>query len=207
MQKLISTAITTILVVNIVGCTTLSKSNPEQTIIETQEFVTDSKENLVTYDETAQGIPIKTQYPPTMTVSGMGSGEGVGVFFKFKPQGNALDQAEVHFFLPAGAKTAAEIELFVTDANGLIANNGWTLIKDATPPQELMYSWVKKIITFSTAQEMMGHILLGETNNQAVRATLLYPVEMSEAYWPDAKILLENVQFESNLLPIKATDE
>lgn len=210
MNKLILTTIITILMLNIIGYVAKSpndnvassESQSEQTMVETQAT---SDSNLTIYDETATGIPLKTQYPQTMEVSATGSGEGVGVFFKFKPQKNALDQAEVHFFFPTGAKTATEIESFVTDSNGLIANNSWTLVKEATPPEDLMYLWVKKIITFSTDQEMMGHILLGETNNQAVQVILLYSAEMSENYWSDAKIVLDNVEFASNLL--KGTDE
>jgi hypothetical protein len=210
MNKLILTTITTILILNMMGCATQS-SNDNVTSSESQikqiAGATQETDNLTIYDETATGIPIKTQYPPKMEVSAIASGEGVGVFFKFKPQNNALDQAEVHFFLPRGAKTATEIESFVTDTNGLIANNGWILVPEATPPQDLLYPWVKKIMTFSTAQEMMGHILFGETNNQAVQVILIYPAQMSQNYWSEAKIVLDNAEFVASLLPINGDEE
>lgn len=217
MKKLILTAITgSILIPNIIGCssknsafedTNIADSQLEQTVIETEESKSISQANLQTYDETSAGIPVKAQYPQTMEVSGMGSGEGVGVFFKFKPQDKVLEEAEVHFFLPAGGKTAAEIEPFVTGPNGLMANNGWTLVKEAQPPQDLMYPWVKEIITFSTAQEMEGHILLGEIEGQALQVTLLYPREMADNYWSAAKTVLDSVEFDPNLLPIKSSED
>jgi hypothetical protein len=216
MKEQILTIITTsLLMANLSACNpqktsedvNKAESNLNETAVETQPSMQMSQGNLQTYDETANGIPVKAKYPNTMDVLGTGSGEGVGVFFNFKPQGNALDQAEIHFFLPAGAKTATEVETYVKSPNGLMASNGWTLVKGATPPQELIYPWVKKIITFSTDQEMMGHILLGEINDQGLQVILLYPAEMADAYWPAAKTVLESAEFDSNLLPIKSTDE
>ena len=161
--------------------------------------------NVVTYDDPVMAIA--TKYPSNMTVDANGSGEGCGYFFKFKPQNNALDQAEVHLFLERGATTAGEVEKYVTNPNGLLSSNGWMMTKGATPPQELMYPWVKQIITFSTDREMMGYILIGETNGQGLRVTLLYPAEMSNSYWPAAKIILENLEFKADKLPLKPSQE
>jgi hypothetical protein len=155
---------------------------------------------LQTYDE--PHIPLKTRYPENMKVFGSGSGEGVGISFNFKPQGNALDDAEIGFFFPRGSKTAADFEQFVTGPNGLIENNGWQLDSQTTDTSEFPYPWVKKVIYFSTDKEQSGRILLGETNGQAVQVILLYPAEMSEAYWPSARTILENLEFKSDLLPI-----
>ena len=214
-EKLIFTIVTTFAIIKIMGCS--PKSNPESTIKvdpnleqkanESQQPEPVSQVNLQNYDETVNGIPVMTKYPDTIDVNSTGSGEGVGIFFEFKPQGNALDQAAVHFFFPTGAKTATEVESFaVDDSNGLMANNGWTQVREATPPQDLIYPWVKKIITFSAPQKMMGQILLGETNGQGLRVTLLYPAEMADAYWFSVKPLLDNVEFEANLLPIESSE-
>jgi hypothetical protein len=46
------------------------------------------------------------------------------------------------------------------------------------------------VIHFSTDQEQSGHILLGQTDGQAVQVTLLYPAEMADAYWPAAAPLV-----------------
>ena len=142
-----------------------------------------------------------------MQVMGAGSGEGVGVFFTFKSRGNALDDAEVHVFLPSGATSAAELEPFVTGPNGLMANNGW--IQQGVEEggsERLPYGWVEKVIDFSTDMEQSGHILLGQANGQAVQVTLLYPAEMADAYWPAATTVLVSLQFEGDLLPIRTSD-
>ena len=163
--------------------------------------------DLLIYDETANGIPVIAQYPDTMRVMGAGSGEGVGVFFTFKSQGNALDDAEVHVFLPSWAASAAELEPFVTGTNGLMANNGW-LRKGVEEggSERFPYGWVEKVIDFSTDMEQSGHILLGQANGQAAQVTLLYPTEMADAYWPAATSVLESLQFDGDLLPIRASD-
>ena len=215
MKKLIFTIVTTFVIIKVMGCS--PKSIPESTIKEdinleqkaneSQQPEPISQVNLQNYDETANGIPLTTKYPDTIDVITTGSGEGVGVFFEFKPQGNALERAEVHFFFPTGSKTATELESFsIERSNSLMVNNGWTPVREATPPQDLLYPWVKKIITFSAPQEMMGRILLGETNGQGLRVTLLYPAEMADAYWFSVKPLLDNVEFEANLLPIKSNE-
>lgn len=160
-------------------------------------------ESLRTYDGPAEQIPVKAQYLNTMEVSGTGSGEGVGVFFTFKSQDNALDNAEVHIFLPAGAATAADQEPFVTGPNGLMKNNGWltdSIQRDGSA--DFPYPWVETVINFSTDQEQSGYILLGQIHGQAVQVTLLYPAETASAYWPAARTVLDSLEFDPGLLPI-----
>jgi hypothetical protein len=158
---------------------------------------------LRTYDGPAQQIPVKAQYLDTMEVSETASGEGVGVFFTFKPQGNALDSAQVHIFLPAGAATAADQEPSVTGPNGLMQSNGWLtnrIQRDGSA--DFPYPWVETVINFSTDQEQSGQILLGQIHGQAVQITLLYPAEMARAYWPAARTILDSLEFDPGLLPI-----
>lgn len=179
--------------------------------------------NLLTYNDTANGIPVTAQYSNTMEVSSSSSGEGIGVFFTFKPQGNALDEAEVHVFLPAGTATAAEQMQFVTGPNGLMETNGWTVNNTQSDESvEFPYPWVETVINFSTDKEQSGYILLGQiegqtleqtegqvleqTEEQAVQVTLLYPSEMADAYWSAAKTVLASLAFDARLLPITASE-
>jgi len=160
---------------------------------------------LLIYDETANGIPVAANYPDTMQVMGTGSGEGVGVFFTFAPQGNALDDAQVHIFLPSGTASAAALESFITGPNGLLANNGWIQkgVEEAGSDR-FPYSWVEKVIEFSSELELAGHLLLGQAHGQAIQVTLLYPPELTDDYWPAARTVLESLQFDDDLLPIRA---
>ena len=129
------------------------------------------------YDE--PGMPIRAEYPDNMQVQGTSSGEGCGFNFTFKPQGHALDKAQVHIFLPAGAATAAAQEPFVTGPNGLLQNNGWKKAGETTDTGKFPYKWVRKIISFSDPgnKDMVGKILLGEASGQAVQVMLHYPGE------------------------------
>ncbi len=157
---------------------------------------------LQTYDE--PGMPLRAGYPETMTVEGGCSGEGCGFTFNFKPQGNALDKAEVHIFLPAGAASAADQELFVTGPNGLLHNNGWKKEGETTDTGEFAYEWISKIINFSDPgnQGMVGKILLGEASGQAVQVTLYYPDEMADEFLAQAHLVLENLEFKEDKLPL-----
>lgn len=170
---------------------------PEGTEPQTLASSATPSADVKTYDEPMMAIA--TKYPSPMTVNSNCAGEGCGYVFKFTPQKNALDDAEVQIFLPAGAKTAADAEIGLND---LIQSNDWTVAQSATTPAEWTYPWVKKVITFSTDKEMAGHILIGETNGQGVRVTLLYPAEMSSAFTPAAKTILDNLQFKADKLPI-----
>lgn len=162
--------------------------------------------SLQTYDETAQDIPVKAQYPNTMTVESMGSGEGLGVFFTFKPQGNAMDEAKVHVFLPANMASTDGLMPIITGPNGLIKSNGWTLNGSrADGVEEFSYPWFEMVFDVSTDQEQSGHILIGQTDGQAVQVTLLYPAEMADAYWPAAKTILDSLEFEPSLLPVSTS--
>jgi hypothetical protein len=143
-----------------------------------------------------------------MEVMATGSGEGVGVFFTFKPEGNALDEAEVHIFLPSGATSTSDLMPMITGPNGLIESNGWTLNGSrADGVTEFPYPWFEMVFDISTDQEQSGHILIGQTNGQAVQVTLLYPAEMADAYWPAAKTILDSLEFEPSLLPVTTSPE
>jgi hypothetical protein len=164
--------------------------------------------NLQTYDETANGIPVSAQYPDTIQASGDCAGEGCGIFFTFVPQGNALDTADVYVFLPAGTATAADLEPFVTGADGLIENAGWTV--DSTESEgstEFPYPWVETVIHFSNNTEETGRILLGQTNGQAVQVLIKYPTEMADAYWAEVRPVLDSLAFDANLLPLRISTE
>jgi len=157
---------------------------------------------LQKYDE--PGMPIRAEYPDTMTLEGGCSGEGCGFTYNFKPRGNALDKAEVHIFLPVGAASAAAQEPFVTGPNGLLHNNGWKKEGETTDTGKFPYEWVKKVISFSDPgnQGMEGKILLGETHGQAVQVTLYYPADMAAEFLAQANLVLENLQFKDDKLPL-----
>jgi hypothetical protein len=142
-----------------------------------------------------------------MRVEGTGSGEGVGVFFSFDPQGNELDRASLHVFLPSGASSAAEQEPFVRGTNGLMASNRWVEQQGGggSSPR-FLYSWVEKVIDFTTGEGQSGHILLGQAHGQAVQVTLLYPPSMADAYWSAATNVLESLEFDADSLPIRRSN-
>ena len=163
-------------------------------------------DDLLIYDETDGGIPVAARYPDSMRVFGTGSGEGVGVFFTFEAQGNALDDAEVHIFLPSGTALAADLEPFVTGPRGLMANNGW--IREGVGEggsERFPYSWVEKVIDFRADSQHSGHVLLGQAHGQAIQVTLLYPGDLAEDYWPAATSVLDSLQFDADLLPLPVT--
>jgi hypothetical protein len=157
---------------------------------------------LKTYDDPS--FAIRTQYPDTMVVEGMGSGEGSGFFFRFKPRGNALDKAEVHIFLPRGAATAADQEPFVTGPKGLVENNGWQKEDETTDTVKFPSEWVKKVISFADPKNkgMVGKILLGEASGQAVQVILYYPDEGVDEFLTNANLILGKLQFKSDKLPL-----
>jgi hypothetical protein len=168
----------------------------------TKEHGKEGTANLQIYDE--PGMAVRTEYPDTMKGQGTASGEGSGFIFTFKPQGNLLDKAEVHVFLPRGAATAAAQEPFVTGPRGLFENNGWKKTGETKDTREFPYEWVRKIISFSDPgnKGMMGKILLGETNGQAVQVILYYPNEMSKKFLANAHLILEKLHFKSDKLPL-----
>jgi hypothetical protein len=155
------------------------------------------RKDLKSYDEPAMAIA--TKYPDAMTVEGICSGEGCGYFFKFKPHDTALDQSEVHLFLPAGARTAADAAIGL---ESLMQGNAWKKAETATHASEFNYPWVKKIVPFRAEQGMTGYVLIGEIHGQGVRATLLYPAELYDTFLPAAKVVLDNLQFKRHKLPI-----
>jgi hypothetical protein len=157
---------------------------------------------LKIYDE--PGMAIRTEYPDTMQVEATGSGEGSGFIFTFKPRGNALDQAKVHIFLPRGVATAAAQEPFVTGPKGLLATNGWKPAGASQDTPGFPYGWVRKIISFADPSNtgMKGEILLGETSGQAVQVILYYPHDMGKEFLANAHVILKNLHFKSDKLPL-----
>jgi hypothetical protein len=153
------------------------------------------------YDE--PNMPISTQYPVSLTASTTCSGEGCGLYFKF-PDG-ALDSAKVHIFLPKGAATAAAQEKFVTGPHGLMESNGWKNDGESCDTGSFPYAWIRKIISFSDRSNdgMVGKVLMGETNGQAVQLTLYYPSDMGKEFLEGAKVILENLYFKSDQLPLR----
>jgi hypothetical protein len=152
------------------------------------------------YDEAA--MPIRTQYPGSMSAAASCSGEGCGFNFKFKD--GVMDQAEVHIFLPRGAATAAAQEPFVTGARGLLETNGWKNEGESKETGNFPYGWVRKVIDFSDLRnkDMVGKILLGEADGQAVEVILYYPGERGREFLANAGVILENLHFKSDKLPL-----
>jgi hypothetical protein len=184
--------------------TTEQTSSDESVAEDTAPEASEPANNLQTYNGPEEGIPVTAQYPAdTMEVSSIGSGEGVGVFFTFKPQGNALDEAEVHVFLPSNASSTTDLMPMITGENGLIVNNGWSLDGSRTDTaSEFPYPWFEMVFDISTDFEQSGHILIGQTDGQAIQVTVLYPSEMYDVFWPSASVILDSLEFDGSLLPV-----
>lgn len=158
--------------------------------------------SVQTYDGTAYRYPIRAKYPASMVVDGGCMGEGCGFSFTFTPRGNAMDNARVHVFLPAGTASAAELEGSVTGADGLIDRAGWTISSIRSEGSEdFPYDWVKTVISFSDTGGQAGYVLLGEISDQAVQVLMKYPVGRAQAYRSDAGIILESLEFEEEWFP------
>lgn len=220
-------AIANLLLSTSIACTSQSsdsedaastESNTEQPAPEAPDSATETSENseassepqpnILTYNGSETNVPVSAQYPDTMEVTSSGSGEGVGVFFTFKPQGNALDDAQVHALLPSSAPSTDQLMPMITGPNGLIESNGWILDGSrADTASEFPYPWFEMVFDISTDFEQSGHILIGQTDGQAVQVTLLYPSEMADAYWPAAETVLDSLEFDTSLLPINYSSE
>lgn len=204
MKKFLLPAIAASLLVGLgTACTAPEPSANEST--EETEATTPSA--LLTYNGPAENIPVTAQYPDTMTVMATGSGEGVGVFFTFEPQGNALDDAEVHVFLPANTSDTGDLMEFITGPNGLIENNGWSLDGSrADTASEFPYPWFEMVFDVSTDMEQSGHVLIGSSNGQAIQVVLLYPSEMADEFWPAANTVLDSLEFDADRLPVTTSE-
>jgi hypothetical protein len=167
-----------------------------------QEAPARAEQKTRLYDE--PNMAIMTYYPDNMKVDDTCSGEGCGFTFRFIPQGNALDKAEIHLFLPRGAATAVEQEPFVIGPNGLLENNGWKMVGESRDTGKFPYGWVRKVISFSDPQNknMVGKILLGEASGQAVQVMLYYPNDEGTEFLANTKIILEKLHFKSDKLPL-----
>jgi hypothetical protein len=207
MKKLLLTTMAAGLVMT-VGTSCVSTDNGSNESMTTEEAgTTTAQGGLITYDGPAENIPVTAQYPDTMEVMGTGSGEGVGVFFTFKSQGNALDDAKVHVFLPANTPSTTELMPFITGPNGLIESNGWYLDNTrADNVSDFPYPWVEMVFDISTDYEQSGHIVIGQSNGQAIQVTVLYPAEMADEFWANAKPVLDSLQFDADLLPVTTSE-
>ena len=202
--------LTGVVLVTGVACTpnssdseTVVEPSPEEVTAESESASPVELGTLQTYDGTQYQFPLKAQYPDNLQVEDGCGGEGCGFFFTFLPQGNALDNAEVHVFIPAGSTSVMDLEPMVTGPNGLIENAGWTVNAIASDgSEEFPYDWVETVISFSSDQEESGYILLGQTAGQAVQVLLKYPAEMADDYWPAATTVLDSLEFEEELLPL-----
>lgn len=204
---LLTAAIASLLVTFGAACTQSEPSTDDSVSTESMPSDTDedatAQTNLLTYDGSAQNIPVSAQYPDTIEVDASASGEGVGVFFNFEPQGNALDDAEISVFLPANTASTNDLMEFITGPNGLIENNDWSLDGSrADTASEFSYPWFEMVFDISTDFEQSGHILIGQSNGQAIQVVVLYPAEMADEFWPAANIVLESLEFDADLLPV-----
>jgi heat shock protein HslJ len=167
---------------------------------------TPAQPTLLTFDGTAQNIPVTARYPEALEVSAMGSGEGVGVHFSFRPGNDDLADAELHVFLPRGAASADGQLPFVTGPSGLMENNGWIEVR-RTPAGTGRFTqhWAATVIDFSTENGRSGHIVLGQSAGQAVQVTLLYPDALADSYWNVMAPVLDSLTF-ATAHPAAATE-
>jgi len=151
---------------------------------------------LLTFDGTTQNVPVTARYPDALDVSAMGSSEGVGVHFSFRPGNAALADAELHVFLPGGSVTVEELLPFVTGQQGLMANNGWSELQRAPAGSgRFTQPWAATVIDFQAANGHSGHIVLGQTDGQAIQVTLLYPDELADTFWSAMTPVLDSLAF------------
>jgi len=159
-----------------------------------------TSQTLLPYDDPKMAIA--TQYPREMRVDATCDRESCRYLFSFLPKSNTFDRASLQLILPLGTHNTEDAERFVTSATGLIANNGWRLVKPSNLPLGLVYPWLKKIVPFMTREGMQGQILLGETNNQGIVTILIYPGNKVNFFLPEAKIILDRLEFKADKLPL-----
>jgi hypothetical protein len=96
---------------------------------------------------------------------------------------------------------------WITGPNGLIESNGWHLDGSRSDEaSEFSYPWFEMVFDISTDLAQSGHILIGQSNGQAIQVTLLYPAEMADTYWLSAGTVLDSLKFDANLLPVKTSE-
>jgi hypothetical protein len=159
-----------------------------------------TSQKLLIYDDPKMAIA--TQYPSDMRVDATCDRESCRYLFIFLPKSNTFDQSSLQLLLPLGVHNTDDAERFVTSTKGLIANNGWRLVKPSNLPLGLIYPWLKKIVPFMTREGMQGQILLGETNNQGIVTILIYPGNKVNFFLPEAKIILDRLEFKADKLPL-----
>jgi hypothetical protein len=96
---------------------------------------------------------------------------------------------------------------FITGPNGLIESNGWYLDNTrADNVSDFPYPWVEMVFDISTDMEQSGHIVIGQSNGQAIQVTVLYPAEMADEFWASARPILDSLEFDADLLPITTSE-
>jgi hypothetical protein len=85
-----------------------------------------------------------------------------------------------------------------------LATNDWKPAAASKDTPGFPYGWVRKIISFADPRNtgMKGEILLGEISGQAVQVILYYPNDMSQEFLANAHVILKNLHFKSDKLPL-----
>jgi len=203
-QSTRTTSLVAIALLALVGACSESSSMPEgdsgqDAVPMTQPGTTASvpeQPTLLAFDGPAQNIPVIARYSEALEVSAMGSGEGAGVHFSFRPPNDGLADAELHVFLPRGAATAEELLPFVTGPGGLMASNEWTE-RQRTPAGSGRFTqdWARTVIDFTATNGHSGHVVLGQSGGQALQVTLLYPDARMDTYWSVMSPVLDSLAF------------
>jgi len=123
------------------------------------------------------------------------SGEGTAVRFFANTTGTKNQDAYVHFFFPARAKSLGQIRTLVNGKGGLIASNRWQVVSRT---QKVPYSWAKEKINFQQRkgnQIRLGSVYLGENKGKAFYAIAHYPGEYGDGFAPREDLIFQNVQF------------
>ncbi|MEO0825765.1 MAG: hypothetical protein AAFY67_08885 [Cyanobacteria bacterium J06642_9] len=157
-----------------------------------------SEATLQVYTEPT--IPITTQYPDSFIA--VGTETQAGVSLEFTVTGSDSETAKMSFLLPADSTTPVELEQSVTQPGGLFESNGWLVLEDSALVKRLNYPWMRTVIAFSGENDVSGALILGEVDTQTVQLIMLYPDAYAEDYWAAATIILDNLEFKSELLPV-----
>lgn len=145
-------------------------------------------------------IPITTRYPGSFVA--IGAETEAGVSLEFTVTGNGAETAKMSFLLPADNTTPVELEQAVIQPGGLFESNDWVVLEDSALVKRLNYPWMRTVIAFSGENDMSGAVILGEVDTQTVQLIVLYPDAYAEDYWTAATIILDNLEFKPELLPV-----
>ena len=145
-------------------------------------------------------IPIAAQYPEQLQAEGRLTDEGANLEFTF-PEAIAAS-AKMTFTLPATAVTSIDLERTATEPDGLLAQNNWQVLEDSALVKRLNYPWIRTVIAFSGEGDLSGAVILGETNGQTVQLVVQYPDAAAQTYWATAMLILDNLEFDAEQLPL-----